>query len=78
MRATLLDGKHAVLTRTATPTGTSATITAEVPGVKTWSAEDPNLYTLLVELLDGKGKLIEATSRRIGFRTVEIAGGRSG
>ncbi|MEG3156296.1 glycoside hydrolase family 2 TIM barrel-domain containing protein, partial [Sphingomonas sp. RB1R13] len=75
VRATLLDANHAVLTRTATPTGTSATITAEVPGVKTWSAEDPNLYTLLVELLDGKGKLIEATSRRIGFRTVEIAGG---
>ncbi|KTT71441.1 beta-galactosidase [Sphingomonas sanguinis] len=75
VRATLLDGKRTVLTRTATPTGTTATITAEVPGVKTWSAEDPNLYTLLVELLDAKGKLIEATSRRIGFRTVEIAGG---
>ncbi|WP_294204309.1 glycoside hydrolase family 2 TIM barrel-domain containing protein [uncultured Sphingomonas sp.] len=75
VRATLLDGKRTVLTRTATPTGTTATITAEVPGVKTWSAEDPNLYTLLVELLDAKGKLIEATSRRIGFRTVEVAGG---
>ncbi len=75
VRATLLDGKRTVLTRTATPTGSTATITAEVPGVKTWSAEDPNLYTLLVELLDAKGKLIEATSRRIGFRTVEVAGG---
>lgn len=74
VRATLLDGKRTVLTRTATPTGSTATITAEVPGVKTWSAEDPNLYTLLVELLDAKGKLIEATSRRIGFRTVEVAG----
>ncbi|WP_294279191.1 glycoside hydrolase family 2 TIM barrel-domain containing protein [uncultured Sphingomonas sp.] len=75
VRATLLDGKRTVLTRTATPTGSTATITAEVPGVKTWSAEDPNLYTLLVELLDARGKLIEATSRRIGFRTVEVAGG---
>lgn len=75
VRVTLLDGKRTVLTRTATPTGTTATITAEVPGVKTWSAEDPNLYTLLVELLDAKGKLIEATSRRIGFRTIEVAGG---
>lgn len=75
VRATLLDGKRTALTRTATPTGSTATITAEVPGVKTWSAEDPNLYTLLVELLDAKGKLIEATSRRIGFRTVEVAGG---
>ncbi len=75
VRVTLLDGKRTVQTRTATPTGTTATITAEVPGVKTWSAEDPNLYTLLVELLDAKGKLIEATSRRIGFRTIEVAGG---
>ena len=75
VRATLLDGQRTVLTRNATPSGTTATITAEVPGVKTWSAEDPHLYTLLVELLDAKGKLIEATSRRIGFRTVEIAGG---
>ncbi len=75
VRATLLDGKRTILTRTATPSGTTATITAQVPGVKTWSAEDPNLYTLLVELLDADGKLIEATSRRIGFRTVEVAGG---
>jgi beta-galactosidase len=75
VRATLLDGKSTVLTRTATPVGATATISAEVPSVRTWSAEDPNLYTLLVELLDSKGKLIEATSRRIGFRTVEVAGG---
>lgn len=75
VRATLLEGKRTVLTRTATANGTTATIAADVPGVKTWSAEDPHLYTLLVELLDAKGKLIEATSRRIGFRTVEIAGG---
>ncbi len=31
VRATLLDGKRTVLTRTATPTGTARTITAEVP-----------------------------------------------
>lgn len=75
VRATLIEGKRTVLMRTATANGTTATIAADVPGVKTWSAEDPHLYTLLVELLDAKGKLIEATSRRIGFRTVEIAGG---
>lgn len=37
-----------------------------------WSAETPNLYTLVLELLDSKGKTIEATSCKIGFRSVEI------
>ncbi|MFD1961379.1 hypothetical protein ACFSHP_24235 [Novosphingobium panipatense] len=48
---------------------------ARLPNVRTWTAEAPNLYTLLVELLDEHGRLVEATSRRIGFRTVEVAGG---
>jgi len=37
-----------------------------------WSAEAPNLYSLVVTLLDPKGKAIEHTSCRIGFRRVEI------
>lgn len=74
VRATVLDGKRTVLTREGTA-GDSVTLSASLPAVRTWTAEAPNLYTLLVELLDDKGRLVEATSRRIGFRTVEIAGG---
>jgi beta-galactosidase len=37
-----------------------------------WTAETPNLYTLVLEHTDSKGKLIEATSTKIGFRTVEL------
>jgi beta-galactosidase len=37
-----------------------------------WSAETPNLYTLVLEHHDSKGNLIEATSCKIGFRTVEL------
>lgn len=73
-RMTLIDGKREVLTRDASGNGTIA-LDASLPGVKAWTAETPSLYTLLVELLDDQGKLIEATSRRIGFRTVEIADG---
>lgn len=73
-RATLLDGKRAVLTREASGTGSLA-LAAELPSVRTWTAEAPNLYTLLVELFDTQGRLVEATSRRVGFRTVEVAGG---
>ncbi len=45
---------------------------ATIKNVKSWSAEIPNLYRLLLELYDDKGKLIEATSQNLGFRTVEL------
>jgi beta-galactosidase len=75
VRATLLDGKRAVLVRESGAAGMAASLSASLPGVRTWTAEEPNLYSLLVELLDDRGRLVEATSRRIGFRTVEITGG---
>ncbi|WP_100616330.1 glycoside hydrolase family 2 TIM barrel-domain containing protein [Confluentibacter citreus] len=48
----------------------------KIPKVNTWSAENPYLYTLVLNLADGKGKTIEATSIKIGFRTTEIKGGQ--
>lgn len=40
---------------------------------KLWSAETPNLYTLVLSLTDENGKLVEAKSSRVGFREVKIA-----
>jgi len=41
--------------------------------VKAWSHETPNLYTLVVELLDSKTmERLEITSTRIGFKCVEV------
>ncbi|GAB7219406.1 beta-galactosidase, LacZ type [Vibrio comitans] len=40
-----------------------------------WSAEAPNLYTVVVSLLDGDGEFIEAESYKVGFRQVEIKDG---
>ncbi len=37
-----------------------------------WSAEDPALYTMILELVDTKGNTHEFLSRRFGFRQVEI------
>ena len=37
-----------------------------------WSAEEPNRYTLLVSLLDKKGRVVETASTYMGFREVEI------
>lgn len=48
---------------------------ATIPSVKTWSAETPNLYTLVLTLKDDSGVITEATSIKIGFRTSEIKDG---
>ena len=37
-----------------------------------WSAEEPNRYTLVVSLLDKKGRVLETASTYMGFREVEI------
>ena len=43
---------------------------------KKWSAEFPNLYTLVLALKDENGKLIEARSTKIGFREIDISDGQ--
>lgn len=40
--------------------------------IKPWSAEHPNLYTLVLSLKDRQGKTTEITGCKIGFRTSEI------
>ncbi len=40
-----------------------------------WTAETPNLYTLLLTLKDRKGRTIEAVPQRVGFRQVDIRDG---
>ncbi len=37
-----------------------------------WTAETPYLYTLTVSMINPEGKLVEATSCKIGFRKFEI------
>lgn len=37
-----------------------------------WTAETPNLYTLLISLKDEKNNIVEVTSSKIGFRKIEI------
>jgi len=46
-----------------------------IQNVKQWSAEHPNLYTLVIDLKDRNGKLLESTASKIGFRSVEIKKG---
>ena len=46
--------------------------TAEVARPSLWSHETPELYTVVVSLISPDGKLVEATSCRVGFRRVEL------
>ena len=46
---------------------------ALVPNVKAWSAEYPNLYTVLISLQQ-EGRYTEYIATKVGFRTVEVKG----
>jgi beta-galactosidase len=46
-----------------------------LPFVKKWSAEYPNLYYFVITLKDSQGRIMEAGSCRVGFRTAEIRDG---
>jgi beta-galactosidase len=41
-----------------------------------WSAEDPNLYRVLVSLLDHEGTSLEIEAYYVGFRKIEMIGGQ--
>lgn len=60
------------------PAGGSATVvlTAPVKGPRLWSAEYPNLYTVVLTLLDASGAVVEAVQCRYGFRKIEIRDSR--
>jgi len=49
---------------------------ARVRNPAKWSAEDPNLYTVLLTLKDKSGDVVEYQSCRFGFREVEIKNGQ--
>ncbi len=46
-----------------------------VEDVRLWSAEDPALYTLLVEVLSDNGDIAEVIAQKVGFRRFEISDG---
>ena len=78
-RYVLRDGERTVAEgRVAVPAGSAERVvklTGTVRGVRPWTAETPDLYTLLVELTDARGTVLQSTASRIGFRTVEMKNG---
>ncbi|MGW7263021.1 glycoside hydrolase family 2 TIM barrel-domain containing protein [Streptomyces sp. NPDC054842] len=49
---------------------------ADVAAPALWSAEEPNLYTLVVTLADGSGRAVDVHGTRVGFREVGYGPGR--
>ncbi|WP_068472990.1 glycoside hydrolase family 2 protein [Saccharicrinis aurantiacus] len=50
-------------------------VSAKASNILTWNAEEPNLYSLQINLLNKKGNVLHQVNQRIGFRTVEILEG---
>ncbi len=78
-RYVLMDGDRQVLTGFAPVSAEegerTVTLRGRLPGVRAWTAETPNLYFLLVELYDDRGRLLQSSYARIGFRDVAIRNG---
>ncbi len=49
----------------------TADVTASIPNVMPWSAEQPNLYTLTAEI-SSDSEIIETAETKVGFRTFEL------
>ncbi|MEL6557474.1 MAG: glycoside hydrolase family 2 TIM barrel-domain containing protein [Bacteroidota bacterium] len=47
-----------------------------VKNPKKWSAEFPDLYSLVLALKDEKGRIVEARSSKVGFREIDISDGQ--
>ncbi|MFA5814917.1 MAG: glycoside hydrolase family 2 TIM barrel-domain containing protein [Bacteroidales bacterium] len=50
----------------------TAVFTDTLLNIRKWSAEEPNLYTLLISLKNSVGRNIESVSMPIGFKSVDI------
>ena len=72
LKVTLKDATGNTVASSAT---TAAKGVLEVKNVKPWSAETPYLYTLDIVLANGENT-VEAISKKVGFRKVEIKGGQ--
>ncbi len=68
----LLDARGAVVGSQTAPATADTKFNLTVNNVTPWSAENPYLYTLVVNLMDSKGAITETVGCNVGFRTSEV------
>ena len=72
---TLVKGAEATVSVSQVNKGAELTVPVTLTAdnkVKPWSAEAPHCYTLVGELKNKKGEVVETFSTIVGFRTIEI------
>lgn len=75
VRAVLKDGDNVVYSEEKDAvSGDKTEFSASLPGIKAWSDEIPNLYTLEISLLHGE-KETEKAALSVGFRNIRIRDG---
>lgn len=47
----------------------------EIPKVAYWSAQNPYLYTLFIDVFDAQNELIQRVEEKVGFRSLEMKDG---
>jgi len=69
------DGKPTLAQTKVTPADSFVIVKTDVPNVKAWTSETPNLYIANITLQDAAGKKLYALTEKFGFRTIEIRHG---
>ncbi len=76
----LMDGANTIYSDASTVevngTHAKADFSGHLLSPRKWTAETPELYTLLINLKDKNGRSLESTAVKVGFRKVEIKGGQ--
>lgn len=77
IKTALFDGKTNIYQKTKSISADQSSVdfSADIANVKSWNAEQPNLYRLQIELLDQNGKTLQAIEQNIGFRRLEMKDG---
>ena len=73
--AVLEDAQGSVVYTETLPAAAEVSFRSVLPSVKQWSAEEPNLYQLYLQVTGEDGSVVEAIPVDVGFRTFEMKNG---
>ena len=75
VEAKIMDGSSVVASQTSNlkSQATDVSLDMDVTNPRKWSAEEPNLYDLVLTLKDAGGKVVDIRGGKVGFREVTIA-----
>ncbi|MDO5558440.1 MAG: glycoside hydrolase family 2 TIM barrel-domain containing protein [Oscillospiraceae bacterium] len=67
---TIADSQSVPVEEIASGKTSTLKISKQIMSPKLWSAEDPNIYALVLTLTDGTGKTAQTVSTQLGFREI--------